>query len=87
MMTQKLINVQRGLTKILVNIDSKTLLQDTLSLKILIIGEGIDSIASHGIMMAMVSGRDAARAIVQYVSGRTDVLIAYNALLWSAFQR
>ena len=44
-----------------------------------------DPIASHGMMMAMVSGRDAANTISQYLSGKNDALEIYNTRLWAAF--
>ena len=45
-----------------------------------------DPIASHGILMAMVSARDASKAIQQHLSGQEDALGNYQALLWAAFQ-
>ena len=46
-----------------------------------------DPIASHGIMMAMVTARDAAQAIEQRLNGQHDAFEHYNALFWHAFQR
>ncbi|MFT5166294.1 MAG: 2-polyprenyl-6-methoxyphenol hydroxylase-like FAD-dependent oxidoreductase [Saprospiraceae bacterium] len=45
-----------------------------------------DPISSHGILMAMVSARDASKAIQQYLKGHEDALENYQALLWAAFQ-
>lgn len=45
-----------------------------------------DPIASHGLMMAMVSARDAARVIHQFLSGDEEALVRYNALLQVAFR-
>ena len=46
-----------------------------------------DPIASHGIMMAMVTARDAAQAIEAKLNGHIEAFEAYNALFWQAFQR
>jgi 2-polyprenyl-6-methoxyphenol hydroxylase-like FAD-dependent oxidoreductase len=46
-----------------------------------------DPIASHGILMGMVTARDAAQAIDQYLNGDTEALERYNALLWTAYYR
>ena len=46
-----------------------------------------DPVSSHGILMAMISARDAAKAITQYHQGRKDAFIAYNALMWTAFEQ
>ena len=44
-----------------------------------------DPIASHGMMMAIVSGRDAANAIAQHFSSQNKALKTYDTLLWTAF--
>ena len=46
-----------------------------------------DPIASHGIMMAMVTARDASKAIEARLHGQLDAFESYNALFWHAFQR
>lgn len=46
-----------------------------------------DPIASHGIVMAMVTARDAAEAIEANLSGQHQAFENYNALFWQAFQR
>lgn len=46
-----------------------------------------DPIASHGIVMGMVSARDAAEAVAKYLQGVSNSLQAYGAVLWAAFQR
>ncbi len=46
-----------------------------------------DPIASHGIVMGMVSARDAAEAVAQYQKGVANALQAYAAVLWVAYQR
>jgi len=45
-----------------------------------------DPIASHGILMGMVSARDGANAIEKYFQGQVDALESYSLLLWHAFQ-
>jgi 2-polyprenyl-6-methoxyphenol hydroxylase-like FAD-dependent oxidoreductase len=46
-----------------------------------------DPIASHGLIMAMASARDAAAALAQYQQGVTGALQAYAAVLWVAYER
>jgi len=46
-----------------------------------------DPIASHGLMLAMVGARDAARAIHRALAGEGHALAAYDALMWAAFQQ
>ena len=46
-----------------------------------------DPIASHGILMSMVSARDAANAIAQFQQGDTNALQTYASVLSVAFQR
>lgn len=45
-----------------------------------------DPIASHGLLMSMVSARDSAEAIEQYFTGAPEALENYSAVLWQAFQ-
>ena len=46
-----------------------------------------DPIASHGIMMAMVTARDATEAIQATLNGHPEASEQYNAFFWQAFQR
>lgn len=45
-----------------------------------------DPIASHGLMMSMVSARDAAQALKKAIAGDDHALQAYESVLWAAFQ-
>ena len=45
-----------------------------------------DPIASHGLMMAMLSGRDAAKAIEDYFTGKPQAFAIYQDRLFSAYQ-
>lgn len=45
-----------------------------------------DPIASHGIMLAMVSARDATEVILQYFQGDSNGLAAYQQLMQTSFQ-
>jgi flavin-dependent dehydrogenase len=44
-----------------------------------------DPIASHGILMAMVSARDAAKAILGAYQGRPNAFEGYDAVMSGAF--